>query len=177
MTLAIRTHQNPLDLVAAVRQEIGRLDPEQPVYEVRTMEQAVSSYLGGRQLVLMLMAGFAGLALFLAIIGLYGVISYSVTVRTREIGVRLALGASRTEVLRMVLKQGLGLSLLGVALGLLFAAAASGLLHTQLYGVTPTDPSTFAAVVILLLLVSAGACYIPARRATRIEPMAALRWE
>ncbi|RPI27775.1 MAG: ABC transporter permease [Acidobacteria bacterium] len=177
LTLVVRTHGDPLDLVTAIRKELAGLDPDQPVFDIRTMDGRLSQYLAGRWLVLTLMGGFSLVALLLAMIGLYGVISYSVTVRTREIGVRLALGACRGEVMRMVLRQGLVLVLLGVGLGLVLAGGVTGILGSQLYGVTPTDPATFAAVVALLVLVALGACYLPARRATRIEPITALRWE
>ncbi len=177
MSLVVRTKGDPSDAVAAVRKEVAALDPDQPVFDVKTMDAAVSDYLGGRQLVLALMACFAIVALLLAVIGIYGVISYSVIERSREIGIRLALGARRAEILRMVVGQGFLLILGGVVLGLLVAAGVTELLAGQLYGVTPTDPWTFGAVVAILVAVSLVACYLPARRATRIEPTLALRCE
>lgn len=177
MNLVVRTQAAPSGMVAALQKELKAIDPDQPAYDVRTMEKNLSLYLAERRLVLVLMGIFAALALLLALIGIYGVISYSVAQRTREIGIRMALGARKSDVLRMVLGQGVVLILVGVGLGVIIALAGTKVLASLLYGITPTDPWTFAGLSVLLLAVSLAACFLPAYRAARINPIMALRWE
>jgi putative ABC transport system permease protein len=164
MTFVLRAAGDPADLAPAARREILAIDKDQPVSDVRTMESWLSESL-------------AGLALTLAAAGLYGVMSYSVAQRQTEIGVRMALGARAGDVLRLVIRQGLALVLVGVALGLLGALALTRLLASLLYEVSATDPLTFAALALLLTAVSAAACYIPARRAARVDPLIAMRYD
>jgi predicted permease len=177
MSLVLRGRGDPLALAPAVRREIRALDPEVPVSRVRSMEQVLSASASVRELNVMLLSVFAGVALTLAAVGIYGVMAYTVTQRTKEIGVRMALGASAGEVQRRVLRQGLLLAGAGVLLGALGAAALGRLLTTLLFGVTPTDPAIFAAVTAVLAAVALLATYVPARRATRVSPMVALRYE
>lgn len=177
MGLAIQTIGDPAAMTAAIREQIRRLDPEEPISRVRTMEDRLSDSLMLRRVSMLLITIFAGLALTLAAVGIYGLTAYAVSRRTHEIGLRVALGASQPEILRLVVVRGLVISLLGAGVGL---AAALQLTHTlsgMLYGVTPTDPLVFAGVPALLIAVSAVASYLPARKATRIDPLVALRYE
>jgi len=153
------------------------VDREQPVARILTMEQVTANSVANRRLSMLLLAIFAGVAIALAAVGIYGVISYSVSRRTHEIGVRMALGANRADVLRMIVRQGLSLALGGAALGLAAAIALTRVMNTMLFGVTATDPPVFAAVTLLLLAVAALACYVPARRATKVDPLIALHHE
>ena len=177
MTFVLRTHGDPTDLAPAVRREILAIDKDQPVSEVRTMESWLSDSLARTRFGTLLLSAFAGLALTLAAAGLYGVMSYSVAQRQNEIGVRMALGAKTSDVLRLVVRQGLVLVLVGVALGLAGALALTRVLATLLYDVSATDPLTFAILALLLTAVSAVACYIPARRAARVDPLIAMRYD
>jgi predicted permease len=161
----------------AIRAALKKLSGEHVVYQAQTMNEIIAASLATRQTSMILLGVFAGLALLLASVGIYGVISYLVGQRTQEIGVRVALGARQTDVLRLVLGAGLRLALLGVGIGLLAAAGLTRLMGTVLYGVSATDPVTFAGVAIVLLGVAAGACYVPARRAMNVDPMVALRYE
>ena len=173
----LRTSGDPGTIAADVKQAMADIDPALPVSNVRAMEQIVSQSIAAERFNMALMGLFAGLGLALASVGLYGVMSYSVTQRTHEIGIRMALGARRGDVLAMVIRQGLGLALAGVAIGLVGAFALTRLLSTLLYGVSATDPLTFIVVPLVLLGVALGACFVPARRATRVDPMVALRYE
>jgi putative ABC transport system permease protein len=175
--LAIRTSVNPLSLVAAVRNEIHQVDPEQPVSNVRTMEEVLGEETASRRLGMTLLTIFAALALLLATLGIYGVLAYFVVQHTQEIGVRMALGAQRSNILGLVLKKGMTLALLGVAIGLGAAFALTRLMASLVYGVSPTDPLTYAAIGLLLTIVAFIACYLPARRATKVDPMLALIYE
>ena len=175
-TLVLRTHAgiSPRALIAPARQAILTADPEQPV-QARTLEEVVAASLAQRRLILVILALFAGAAVLLAGVGLYGVIAYTVSQRTQEIGIRMAIGATRSDVVGLFVGEGLRLTGVGVALGVVGAVALVRLLASQLYGIEPTDPATLAAVTLLLLLVAFGASWLPARRAARVDPMQALR--
>ncbi|MBV9768395.1 MAG: ABC transporter permease [Bryobacterales bacterium] len=177
--LAIRTEGDPQQLTRAVREQVRVLDRDLPIANVQTMDALVEARLGQRRLLMILLESFAGVALLLALIGTYGIISYSVAQRAQEVGIRRALGARQSDVLWLVLRQGLALVLAGIALGMggavAITMAMTRLANTLLFGVSATDPATFAAVAALFLLVALAASYIPARRAARIDPMAVLR--
>jgi putative ABC transport system permease protein len=175
--LTVRTTGDPMQMAEAIRQQIWTVDSEQPVAGVMPLAELVDDYLTPRQMQTSLLGAFAGLALLLAALGIYGVLSFSVTQRTQEIGVRIALGARREDVLKMILSQGLKLFLAGAVIGLVSALALSRALEHWLYGVSATDPWSFASVTILLAAVTLLACYIPARRAMRVDPLVALRYE
>ncbi|HSF44131.1 MAG TPA: FtsX-like permease family protein, partial [Thermoanaerobaculia bacterium] len=177
MMIILRTSVPPESLAADARREILSIDKEQPVSDVRTMESWLAESMARSRFGTLLLGGFAGLALLLAAIGIYGVMSHSVVQRQNEIGVRMALGAQARDVLLLVIRQGLLLVILGVALGLLGALALTRVLSSLLYEVSATDPMTFAGIALLLLLVSAIACYIPARRAARVDPLIAIRYD
>jgi putative ABC transport system permease protein len=177
MTFALRSQGDPTQLVSSVRQAVLAIDPDQPIAQVRTMEAMMDEAMGQRRLSMYLLGTFAGLALLLSAIGIYGVMSFDVTRRSQEIGVRMALGAARGSVLSLVMKQGVGLALVGVALGLAGAFALTRVLEAQLFGVTRTDPATFALVAVVLTLVATLATLIPALRAIRLDPVRALRCE
>ncbi len=177
MTFVARTQSDPGAMAQAVKQEIWKVDSQLPVTDLKTMDEVSSSSFAARRFNMLLLAIFAGLALLLAAVGIYGVMSYAVTQRTQEIGIRMALGAQATDVLKLVIRNGLTLTLLGVVIGVAGAVALTRLLATLLFGVTPTDKPTFIAVSAVLVLVSLLACYIPARRATKVDPLVALRYE
>jgi putative ABC transport system permease protein len=177
LTILVRTTNDPLSLLSAVRNELQQLDPAQPMAGVATMDELLSGSLSRSRFTMLVLAVFAALALILASVGIYGVIAYSVTQRTQEFGVRMALGASRRDVLRLVLRQGTRLTLLGIGLGIVAALIVTRLMATLLYGISATDPLTFTSVALLLALVALAACYIPAQRATRVDPIVALRYE
>jgi putative ABC transport system permease protein len=177
MTVIIKGAADPNQLISSVRGAIKEIDPDQPIYSVRTMNEIRAESVAGERLNLTLLSLFAGIALVLAIVGIYGVMSYSVTQRTHEIGIRMAIGARPRDVFKMVLAQGMKLALIGVVLGLGFAFALTRLMETMLFGVEPTDKLTFAAISIMLITVALLACYLPGRRATKVEPTISLRYE
>jgi ABC-type antimicrobial peptide transport system permease subunit len=173
----VRTAQEPLLFEPAVRAALRSALPDQPAGAVRTMDQIVARSLRTQRFQTVLLALFAGMALLIATVGVYGVISYAVSQRTHEFGVRVALGATPGNVRRMILAQGLRLTLIGIVLGLTASFALSGFVRSLLYGVAPSDPAILAGVTLLLVAVAAAACWVPARRATRADPMIALRCE
>jgi len=175
--LALRTSVAPASLAGVVRQEVAALDPELPVFDVKTMQQRLGGSLATARAQALLLSLFALAALALAAVGVYGVTSYSVAQRRREFGIRVALGAQSSSVMRLVLRHGLGLALLGTAVGLAGAASLSRVLAHLLFELSPTDPATFAGAVLGLLATAVLACYLPARRATRVDPAVALRYE
>jgi putative ABC transport system permease protein len=176
-TLVVRTSGDPADLLETVRREIHSVDPHIAATDLETMQQYMTLPLFPARTtgVLLGLSGF--LALVLTSIGLFGVISYIVSQRTHEIGVRMALGARQRDVLRLVLRHGLFLTVIGLVVGLGISFGAAQLLSSLLYGIGPTDPTTFIGVALLMCVVAVLACYIPARRATRVDPMIALRYE
>jgi putative ABC transport system permease protein len=173
----VRTEGFPQSLAGTFRRELQEIDKELPLYDVRSMEELVSNSLSEPRFNMLLLAVFAGLALALASIGIYGVMAYSVAERTREIGIRMAMGAQAEDVVRLVLKQGTALISIGLAFGLAASFALTRVISTFLFGVSATDPVTFAGIAVLLGVVALVACYIPARRATRVDPIVALRYE
>ncbi|MGH9839940.1 MAG: ADOP family duplicated permease [Blastocatellia bacterium] len=177
ITLVVRASHAPEQLAGVVQREVAALDKDVPVYEIRTMEDRLLASLTPQRMSAYLIAVFAGVALLLAALGIYGVMSYSVSQRTNEIGIRMALGAQASDVLKLVLRQGLMLALGGAAMGLLGALALTRLLSKLLFGISATDPLTFASVPLLLIAVALVACWLPARRAARVNPLIALRNE
>jgi putative ABC transport system permease protein len=160
-----------------VRGQIAALNKDQAAFNVRTMEQIVSQSVAARRFSMLLLAVFAVVALALAVIGIYGMLSYAVAQRTREIGLRMTLGAQRTDVMRLVIGHGMKLAIAGVALGLIASFALTRTMKNLLFGVSATDPVTFGLITLLLSLVALLACWIPARRATKVDPIEALRYE
>jgi putative ABC transport system permease protein len=177
VALVLRSAANPETLTASIRKEVSAVDKQQPVSEVETMEQVVSNSLHTQRVATGLLALFATLAMLLAAVGIYGMMAYSVSQRTHEIGIRMALGAERRDVLRLVVGHGMVLTLVGMAIGLAGAFGSTRVLSSLLFGVRPTDLVTFAGVSALLAAVALLASYIPARRATKVDPMVALRYE
>ncbi|HSB12422.1 MAG TPA: ABC transporter permease [Blastocatellia bacterium] len=176
-TFVVRTSGGPAATASAVRDAMQEVNRELPLYNIKTVNEVLSDSVAPRRLNMLLLGILAGLALVLAAVGLYGVISYSVSQRTREIGIRMALGASHKSVLRLVVGHGMVLALIGVAIGLIASFFLTRLMSTMLFGVSPTDPITFAAISVLLIAVSAVASLVPARRAMKVDPMVALRYE
>ncbi len=177
MQLAVRTAADPVSMISAVRTQIADVDPEEPIYNVSTLEQTLSDSVAPRRFNMLLLGIFAGIALALSTVGIYGVMAFSVTQRTREIGIRMALGAEQRDVLELMARQALGVTLAGIVFGVAGAWALTRFLTSFLYGVQPTDLATFVVVPLALVGVSLLACYIPARRATKVDPMEALRYE
>lgn len=177
MSLVVRTNGEPTNLVAALRNEIRSVDKGIPIFNVKTMNDVLAISVGPRRTPMLLLTAFAGVALLLAMIGIYGVTSYHVTQRTQEIGIRMALGAQMRDVVSLILKGGMALALIGIGLGLLGAFALTRLLSSLLFGVQPTDIPTFIFVSLGLLVTALLACYLPARPATKVDPLVALRYE
>jgi len=177
MAIAARTQSNPESMAQAVKQQIWKVDSQLPITEVKTMNEVSAASFAARRFNMLLLAIFAGLALLLAAVGIYGVMSYAVTQRTQEIGIRMALGARATDVLKLIIRNGLTLTLMGVGIGVAGALALTRLLTSLLFGVTATDKPTFIAVSAVLIVVALVACYLPARRATKVDPLVALRYE
>src|SRR5262249_17139473 len=173
----VRTGENPLVVASGVRNAIWSVNKDLPISRVQPMEQVRSSSVAEQQFILLLLSLFACLALVLAGVGLYGGTAYATARRTREIGIRMALGAQRSDVMRLVLSRGAGIGFAGVGIGIVAALLLTRVMKTLLYGVGATDPFAFAGVTILLAVVTLAACYIPARRATRTDPMVAVRCE
>jgi len=175
----VRTAGDPVAFVSTIRTELHAMDPQLPMIQPTTLEQVAneSPSVFLRRYPSYLIGSFAALALILAMVGLYGLISYMVLQRTREIGIRVAMGAQGSDILKMVLRQGVRAAVAGVAIGILAALALTRFMSSLLYGVTPADGLTFAVVAALLLLVAVAACAIPARRAMRVDPIVALRYE
>jgi predicted lysophospholipase L1 biosynthesis ABC-type transport system permease subunit len=177
MNLVVRTAGDPRGFTAAVRGRVLAVDQDQPVTAVATMEEVLEQGAAQPRFTAWLLSALAGIALVLAVVGIYGAIAYSVAERTQEMGVRLALGAGRADILRLVLRQGLVLALSGTLVGLAASLGLTRLLASQVYRVSVTDPTTFAGCTLVFAAVAALASYLPARRAMRVDPMAALRWE
>jgi putative ABC transport system permease protein len=175
--LAVRTTGDPKQLTPAIREQIWSMDRDQPISRIRSMDEIVDAEVVQRRAYMWLLTIFAGLALIQAMLGIYGVLAYLVAQQTHEIGVLMALGATESYILRRVLRQGVGLALIGVVIGLLVTLVLTRYASSMLYGVSATDPATFAVTSLVILGVSALACYLPARRATKVDPMTALRME
>jgi len=175
--LVLHTSRQPLSLTADVRRVLAQMDPSLPLFSVRTMDQVIGEHAQGEQFLSLLVGSFAALAVLLAGVGIYGVLSYMVTERTREIGIRMSLGASRRRVLGQVILEGMRLAVVGFAIGIVGAVAAGRVLASLLHEVKPGDPAIFTVTAAFLVLVAFGACYLPARRAARLDPMTALRYE
>ncbi|MCI0490296.1 MAG: ABC transporter permease [Blastocatellia bacterium] len=177
LSLVVRTDSDPLNTLASVREQIKAVDREVPVHTIKTLDQVVAESMAQPRFSALMSAIFAGVALLLAAVGIYGVISYSVAQSTQEIGLRMALGAQRRDIYRLVLGKGMALTLIGLGIGLIAASLLTGFITGLLFGVSPLDITTFATITLLLSAVALAACYVPARRATRVDPMVALRYE
>ena len=177
MSFAVRTQSESAGMAQAIKQQIWKVDSELPVTNVETMKEMAAESFAARRFNMSLLSLFAGLALLLSAIGIYGVMSYAVTQRTPEIGIRMALGARGVDVLRLVLRNGMILVMIGVAIGLGGAIALTRLMESLLFGVTPTDALTIGVVSFVLVVVALLACILPARRATKVNPLIALRYD
>jgi len=175
MTLVVRTGSDPSSLAAAVRSQVRSIDPKQPVYDVRTMEQVASEWIARARFSMLSLCAFGAVGLVLAGVGIYGVMAYYMTQRTYEIGIRLALGARPSEVVWLAVRHGGALTTTGLALGLAVAFATTRVMKSLLFGVSATDPELLAAVAIALAAVALAACYLPARWATKVDPVIVLR--
>jgi predicted permease len=177
VAVVLRTHGDPTSIMGQVRETVKDIDPREVIYNLQTMDDVVATSYAARRLTMMLLTGFATLAIMLACVGIYGVISCLVGQRTQEIGIRMALGAQRRDILVLVLGQGTKMALTGAVLGMAASLALTRLMSKQLFGVSAHDPLTYASVAVLLMLVAIAACFVPARRAVRMDPMKSLRWE
>ncbi|HKO61901.1 MAG TPA: ABC transporter permease [Pyrinomonadaceae bacterium] len=177
MTVIVKAQSDPNQLISSLREQVKSVDPDQPIYNIRTMHEIRAESVASERLNLTLLTIFAGIALVLAVVGIYGVMSYTVTQRTHEIGIRMAIGAQPRDVFKMVIGQGMTLALIGVGLGLIGAFALTRLMASMLFDVAPTDPATFAIIAVLLTAVALVACFIPGRRATKVDPVISLRYE
>jgi len=177
MNLVVRTDTDPMSLLPAIRDQVFSIDKDQPISDVMTMEQRLAKSVATSRFVMLLLGAFSILAMGLAAVGIYGVMAYLVTQRTQEIGVRMALGAQRRDVLKLVVVKGMALAVFGTAIGVIASLALTRLMRSLLFDVTPTDWLTFVIASMVLLTVSLLACYIPARRATKVDPLVALRYE
>jgi ABC-type antimicrobial peptide transport system permease subunit len=177
VAVVLRTAGDPAAAMSQVRTAVEQVDSRDVIYGVQTLDEVIAGSVAARRFSMILLGIFAGLALVLSCVGIYGVISYVVGQRTHEIGVRMALGAQRGDVMRLVVGEGVRMTLFGVAGGVGASLGLTRLMADQLFGVTPQDPLTFAAVAVVLTLVALLACYLPARRAVRVDPMVALRYE
>jgi putative ABC transport system permease protein len=177
MELAVRTSGDPKAVAVAVRSQIASVDKDQPPHHLMTLEESRAWYLAPRRVNMLLLGAFAGLALILGCVGIYGVVSYSVSQRTHEIGLRIALGASPHEVLKLVVGQEMLLTIAGVGTGLAGALALNKVMTSLVFRVATTDPFTYAGVSVVWILVALFACYLPARRAMKVDPVVALRYE
>jgi putative ABC transport system permease protein len=175
--LFLKTNSNPGALSDQIRREVQSIDSNLPLFSVRTMDEVITRSMAERRFALEILAVFAGVALLLAAIGIYGVMSYAFSRRIHELGIRIALGAQRNDILRMTLNEGMRLVLFGLGLGVIGAFILTRFLRSLLFNVTATDPLVFASIAALLAAVALLACYIPARRATRVDPLVALREE
>ena len=173
----VRTGGNPTDLAPALTRAVVEIEPTQPVYSMQPLEQYVTNQSQGFRQYVLLLGIFGGIALVLAAVGIYGVMAHSVSHRTNEIGVRMALGASRSQVLRLIIRRGMLLTALGLVVGVAGSLALTRIIANFLWGVTATDPLTFGVVILVLSSIAFVACYIPARRAASVDPMVALRHE
>jgi putative ABC transport system permease protein len=178
MTLVVRAQSgDPTNLIPALRRELAAINPNLPIHSFKLLEESVAEWSASERFSTYLLAIFAALAALLSAIGIYGVMSYATTQRTHEIGIRMALGARSRDVLMLALRQGMTLAVAGVGLGLIASFGLTRLMTKLLFEVSPTDPPTFAAITLLLMAVALAACYIPARRATKVDPLVALRQE
>jgi putative ABC transport system permease protein len=175
--LLVKTDVDPTSIAATVRNAVWEIDKDQPVSDIRTMEEILADSIARQRFSMLLLAIFASVALVLAAVGIYGVMSYSVAQRTHEIGIRMALGAQTGAVLKLAVAYGMKLVVIGIIVGLVAAFALTRVMSTLLFGVTATDPATFTLIPLLFVLVAAIASYIPARRATKVNPIVALRYE
>jgi putative ABC transport system permease protein len=177
LTLSVRSSIDPDSLTEAIKRQIWTVDKGLPVYDVLRMQDIIDDTVSERRFSSVLLSIFGGLGILLACIGIYGALTFSVVQRTREIGIRMALGADRTGVLKMIMSEGLLLVAIGIAIGIIAGIVFARVLHSLLFGMHPSDPATYAMATLAIALVAAAACYIPARRATKIEPSIALRYE
>ena len=177
MWMVARSERDPAQLAAAARQAVREIDPALPAFAMTPLRDVINDSVAQRRFSMLLLAAFAATALFLAAVGIYGVVAYSVSQRTREIGVRLAIGAERRDVLALVVGGGMKLAAVGVAIGLAGALGLTQLITTMLYNVTPFDPLSYAVTASVLLTIAAIACYVPARRAMNVDPLVAIREE
>jgi predicted permease len=177
VAVVLRAHGDPAPVMAQVRQTVREIDPREVIYNVETMDDVVATSYAARRLTMILLTGFAALAMILACVGIYGVVSYLVGQRTQEIGIRMALGAQPRDILVLVLGEGTRMALIGAVLGTGASLGLTRLMAKQLFGVSAHDPLTYTSVAFVLMLVAIAACFVPARRAVRMDPMRSLRWE